>query len=208
MPNPARKSPHLRWRWLLPVAALLLAFHFLPFGGPTLDRAFFDAASRHPLRPPPLPADSALVLVDEVTLKAMHDQGVIWPFPRKVFAALIAGLHRAGAARIVFDFTFFEESPAIEQDYMLASTAAAVPGVVLGRTSSQAPVFWSEDFVRDHPGFFKAPRTGNTELNPDEDGVTRAYLARGSLAAGGFDPPAQAAGGLIRWQGGLEQLRS
>ncbi|MBL9216144.1 MAG: adenylate/guanylate cyclase domain-containing protein [Opitutaceae bacterium] len=205
MSHPARSTLSLRWRWLLPVAGLVLLFHFSPLGI-TLDRAFFDAASRHPLWAPPLPANSTLVLIDEPTLAAMSKQGARWPYSRLVFAQLTAALHQAGAQRVVMDFTFFEESAAAEQDLILATVCAAAPTVVLGRTKEQAPVFWDDAYRAAHPEFFRRPRTGLVEFNADDDGVARAYVVPGSLAAAACDPPPATPGGLLRWHGGLERI--
>ncbi len=209
MAFPSLNARSLRWRWLPPVALLIAAFHFSPFG-PALDREFFDAASRRPLLTPPLPENSALVLVDEATMALLgrEPHAMRWPFPRAAFAALILGLERAGAERIVMDFTFFEDSESAEQDLLLAATAAAAPGVVLGRTAGQEPVFWDEDYRSAHASFFTTTRTGNVEFAPDDDGTARAYPVPGSLAAAAFAPPATGAGGLLRWHGGLEQLRA
>ncbi len=191
----------------MPAAALLLAFHFSPFGA-ALDRSFFDHASRHPLATPPLRDNSAVVLVDEQTMAAMSELGVRWPFPRVIFAQLIAALHQAGAAHVVVDFTFLEESSAAEQDLLLAEIAAAAPTVVLARTATRNPVFWTDDFIAQHQPLFARPRTGLVEFQVDDDGVARHYAAENSLAAaprhGAMKQPA---GGLIRWQGGLEQIR-
>jgi len=200
--SPIRKSPALRWRWLLPVVALVAGFHFSPFGA-ALDRAFFDTASRHPLRPSPLPPGSALVLVDEATMSALSEQGVRWPFPRTIFAQLITALHQAGAAHIVMDLTFFEET---ESDTLLASVATVMPSVVLARTHERPPVFWNKEYIAAHPAFFAKARTGFVEFLADDDGVARSYDVPGSLAAACFDPPATAPGGLLRWHGGLKQL--
>jgi adenylate cyclase len=196
-------EPSLRWRWLLPVVAVVLLFHLTPFDR-TLNRAFFDAASRHPFRAPPLPANSALVLVDEQTMSAMSAQGVRWPFPRLIFAQLILALQQAGAEKVVVDFTFFEESDTM-QDQVLAAVAAAAPPVVLARTVERPPVFWNEEFVRAHPAFFGTPRTGFVEFPADDDGIARSYLPAGSLAAFGRAEEGPKAG-LLRWHGGLEQL--
>ena len=204
MADPAHTDASLRWRWLLPVAALVVAFHFSPFG-PALDRAFFDSASRHPLRQPPLPPNSALVLVDETTMAGMSDLGVRWPFPRLNFAQLLMSLHLAGAEKVVVDFTFFEESDPM-QDQMLAGLAAAAPSVVLARTAARPPVFWSEEFVAAHPGFFRTPRTGLVEFSADVDGVARRYEPAGSLAASAIATTDLPRGGLLRWHGGLAQL--
>ncbi|MGH7943439.1 MAG: CHASE2 domain-containing protein, partial [Opitutaceae bacterium] len=179
MAPPHRNVPVLRWRWLLPAAALVLALHLSPFGA-ALDRAFYDLASRHPLRDAPVPGNSALVLVDEATLAAASRlDGMRWPFPRTAFAGLIAALDRAGAAKIVLDFTFFEESERTEFDSILGSVAAAVPTVVMGRTTERRPVFWSEAFVAAHPALFRAPRMGEVDFEPDEDGVARHYTVPG-----------------------------
>jgi adenylate cyclase len=178
---------------------------FSPFGG-ALDQAFFDAAARHPFRPPPVPPNSAIVLVDEATMAGLRGRGVRWPFPRIVFANLIAGLHVAGAEKIVVDFTFFDESSNDMEDLILASVAAAAPGVVLARTAELPPVFWTDDFIAGHPQFFAHSRTGRVEFPADPDGVARHYVPAGSLAGaatGRGDLPKQ---GLLRWHGGLQQI--
>lgn len=193
--------------WLLTALALLLAFHFSPLG-PALDRTFFDAASRHPLKAAPRPADSAIVLVDEQTMSAMSELGVRWPYPRAVFAQLLVALHQAGAARIAVDFTFLEESSAAEQDLLLAELAAAMPEVVLARTAAQAPVFWSPEFVAQHPALFARARTGVVDLMVDADGVARRYDSNRSLAETALSQPAASQRGLVRWHGGLEKLRA
>lgn len=199
--------PATRWSWLLPALGLLLVFHFSPFGA-TLDRSFFDAASRRPLQAPPLADNSAVVLVDEQTMSAMSEQGARWPFPRVVFAQLIAALHQAGASRVLVDFTFLEESSAAEQDLLLAEIAAAAPSVVLARTADRNPVFWPESFVAQHPALFSQPRTGLVDFKVDDDGVARSYLPKDSLVAAALPHALLPEAGLLRWHGGLEQIRA
>src|SRR6187549_573171 len=199
--NTDHTAPSLRWRWLLPVALLVVAFHFTPFDT-ALNRGFFDAASRHPFRAPSMPENSALVLVDDRTMDAMSAQGVRWPFPRIVFAQLIAALQLAGAEKVVVDFTFFEESDAMH-DQLLAAVAAASPAVVLARTAERPPVFWDTEFVAAQPAFFTRPRTGFVEFPADSDGVARSYALPGSLVA--FSASPAAPGGLLRWYGGLHK---
>lgn len=185
----------------------MLLFHFVPFGGRALDNAFLDASSRHPFRTPPLPRDSAIVLVDDATLQVLSQRyGMRWPLPRRAFAGLVAALDRAGAKRIVMDFIFLEESESAEQDLQLAAIAAVSPRVVLGGAMERGPVFWSAEFQKAHPQFFQVPRTGHTDYEPDEDGVMRRYRATGSLAAAALDAPTQNTGGLLRWRGGLAQI--
>ena len=188
-------------------AALLLAFNLSPFGS-AFDRAFFDAASRHPWKAPPLPANSALVLVDDQTMRVLGGEpyAMRWPFPRSAFAALLAALDRAGAERILVDYTFIDHSEAAEQDLLLAAVAAASPRVVLARSTQHDVVFWDEEFRRSHPAFFTQGRTGLTDFMVDSDGVARNYAAPGSLAAAAFSPPANIPGGLLRWHGGLDQI--
>lgn len=191
----------------MPAAVLLLGFYYSPFST-ALDRAFFDAASRHPLKSPPLPADSALVLVDEQTMAAMSEKGVRWPFPRAVFAQLILALRQAGAAHVVVDFTFLEESAAAEQDLLLAEVAASTPSVVLARTAQQNPVFWNREFVAQHRPLFEKPRTGLVDFRADDDGVARTYDPGDSLAAAAQPAVKPPKGGMLRWHGGLEQIRA
>jgi adenylate cyclase len=196
-----------RWRWLIPVLLAVAAFHFSPFAGP-LDRAWFDFASRHPLRAPPAPPPSALVLVDDLTLARLSaSHGQRWPFDRAMFAALLVGLDRAGAERVLVDFTFFEESQAAEQDLLLGAVAAAIPSVVLARTEARLPVVWPEEFRKTHPEFFSRPRMGRVELQPDEDSVSRRALTH-SLAAAALPPGNENKSGLVRWYGGLDQLKA
>jgi adenylate cyclase len=206
--NPTASDAVLRWRWLAAVAVLLAGFHFAPLG-PGLDRAFHDFSVQHPFRRPPPPAGSALVLMDTATMQALSEQGLggTWPPPRATFAALIAGLVRAGAARVVLDLEFLDHSSAAEQDALLGSVAAAAPQVVLARSPRQAPVFWDEAFCAAHPDLFATPRTGLAVGQGDADGVIRRYRVPGSLAGAAQPSPAAAGGGLLRWYGGIEQLR-
>ncbi|ACB74279.1 adenylate/guanylate cyclase domain-containing protein [Opitutus terrae] len=226
MPQTPSSGFALRWRWLLPVAVALVAFHFSPLR-PTLDWAFFDLASRRPLRSTPPPDGSAIVVIDDATLDQLRAEGLEgnWPPPRAAFAALIAGLERAGAKRIVLDFTFLDHSSAGEQDALLGGLAAGLPNVVLARTERQMPVFWDEAFVLGHPTCFTVPRTGLVPSITDADGVLRRYPVQGSLAAvaAGYPVAFSAAetspaynetpprhsdlGALLRWHGGLNQLR-
>lgn len=194
-----------RWRWLIPVLLAVTAFHYSPFAGP-LDRAWFDFASRHPLRPPPEPPPSALVLVDDLTLAQLSaSHGQRWPFDRAVFAALLVGLDRAGAKQVLVDFTFFEESEAAEQDLLLGAVAAAIPSVVLARTETRLPVVWPETFRAAHPQLFQGTRMGRVDLAPDEDSVSRRAVP-GSLAAAALPAEHAHASGLVRWYGRLDQL--
>ncbi|MDB6127721.1 MAG: cyaA 1 [Verrucomicrobia bacterium] len=206
MASPFRNARLSQWIWLAPVLVLLAAFHFSPFRQ-ALDRSFLDMASRHPLRAPPLPANSAIVLIDEGTMSALGAQGVRWPFPRNFFAYLIAGLRQSGAERIVLDFTFSEESDAL-LDAQLSGVAAVTSGLLLGRTEERSPAFWNNEFVEAHAPYFKRPRTGLVDFHGDSDGTIRRYIVPGSLVGNAIDPPSAISGGLIRWHGGLDQIKA
>ena len=209
MPPVSRPTPRLRWRWLVPAIALVVAFHFSPFGV-ALDWAFYDINNRWPLWEPRIPENSALVLIDDHTLEAVSKSDALhesWPYPRWLFAGLIAALDQAGAARIVMDFTFFENSSREEFDQILAATAAVVPTVVFARIPRKGQVFWPKEFRAKHSALFQKPREGNAEVVLDDDLVTRHYTATDSLAAVAFDPPKTAAGGLLRWYGGIADLK-
>jgi len=80
--------------------------------------------------------------------------------------------------------------------------------VVLARTKTRPPVFWTEAFVREHAALFPQPRTGLVEFPADEDGVARAYETAGSLAAAAAPSPVATSGGLLRWHGGLKQIEA
>ena len=56
---------------------------------------------------------------------------------------LIAALQLAGAEKVVIDFTFFEESDAM-QDQLLAAVAAGSPAVILARTTERVPVIFDK----------------------------------------------------------------
>lgn len=209
MSSPATKTLGHRWRWLVPALILVAGFHLLPFGAKALDHALLDSASRHPLRQLKIPEGSALVLVDETTLASLgHDLHMRWPFPRVAFAGLIAALNRSGASRIVVDVNFFEESEDRSQDEILAAMAAAAPGTVLGAGVDRGPIFWPAEYRAAHATFFRQPRTALTDYHPDSDGVMRSYPAHGSLGAAGFDHELASPGGLLRWQGSLNEIQA
>jgi len=179
----------------------------------SLDRSWHDTLQRVFAQRAPTPPETAFVLVDEQSLKALGGEsfGMRWPWPRKAFAGLFAALHRAGAKGIVADFIFLENSDAAEQDALLGAVAAGVPSLWLGSLDTRLPVFWPEDYRQAHPVFFgEKTRWGSVQATPDDDGVIRRYAWADSLAATPFSP--QQASRLppetrLRWRGTLEQLR-
>jgi adenylate cyclase len=107
---------------------------------------------------------------------------VRWPWPRSLFAALIASMHQAGAAKFLMDFQFLEPSDGAQDD-MLAAYAAGCPETILGRTRDKTPIFWQDDFQKQFPQFAVTNRMGLVDFSPDDDGVYRHYPMAGSLAA-------------------------
>ncbi|HVY72168.1 MAG TPA: CHASE2 domain-containing protein, partial [Verrucomicrobiae bacterium] len=165
--------------------------------------AFFDACSILTARPEDVPQNGALVLVDESSLRSMSElHNVRWPWPRSLFAALIAALHHAGAEKILMDFTFFEKSEP-EHDDVLAAYAAACEETVLARTSKQKPVIWANGIQVKYPKLFARSRTGLVDLGFDPDGVYRHYHLPGSLAAAALTNKVAYKSDMLRWHGGL-----
>ncbi|HTQ30937.1 MAG TPA: adenylate/guanylate cyclase domain-containing protein, partial [Opitutaceae bacterium] len=200
------------WRINLAIGGIglviLLALH-LSGRSQYIDWAMFDWTEQHPWRQLSAPKNSALVLVDESSLKAIAGDPYAskWPWRRTLFAALIAGLHKAGAQRIAMDFIFLEPSEEAEHDAILAAYSVACPEVVLGGLEGKFPAFWTPDVISRYAGI--ADRVGLVEAKFDEDNVIRTYTWPKSLA----DRACVGAGKsraktpLLRWYGGLEALR-
>ena len=206
----------MRKGWLISLAiagaglAILLGFH-LSGRSQYLDWAMFDWAEQHPWRQPTVPANSAFVLVDESSLAAISRDPFAskWPWPRTLFAAMIAGLHQAGAKEVVMDFIFLEPSEDAENDANLAGYAAACPEVILGGLKGKGPIFWAGEFGQTNARLRLKERVGLADADTDADNVMRAYPWPKSLAQranGGLTKPPSAAP-MLRWYGGLDALR-
>jgi adenylate cyclase len=188
---------------------VLLAFH-LSGRSQYVDWALFDWAEQHPWRPRPVPTNSALVLVDEFSLEAIarDPYSAKWPWPRTYFAAMVAGLHQAGAQRVVLDFIFLEPAEEAENDAIFAAYTAACPEVVLGGLAGKGPVFWAGEFGARHAGL--TDRVGLVDAKFDEDNVIRTYPWPNSLAeraSGEARKSVPTHTPLLRWYGGLGALR-
>jgi adenylate cyclase len=179
------------------------------------DRWWFDHLQALGVRSASIPADTALVLIDENSLSTMGQPpfSMRWPWPRSAFAALLAGLHAAGAEQIVVDLIFFESSAAAEQDLLLGVVAAGIPGAILAAVPERLPAVWPDEFRNRYPKLFEGrTKWGMVHSSPDSDSVIRRYPLTGSLARAAMglaisaelepDPPV-----LLRWRGNLEQLR-
>ncbi len=213
-----------RYRKLLqacaPSGAVLVVVGLLGAAGAlgSLDRAWFDFLQRKTARFAPVPADTALVLIDETALQRMgaEDFGYRWPWPRRAFAGLFASLHRAGARAVVADFNFFEASEDPMQDYEFGALAAALPELTLGAMPAtadkpeQLPVIWPAEFRESYAALFQRPRWGSTRSVPDADSVIRRYIAKDSLTAVAVQRNTElpATPPLLRWRGSLGELRA
>jgi adenylate cyclase len=190
--------------------AILLVFH-LSDRSQYLDWAMFDWAEQRPWRQSAVPANSAFVLVDESSLAAISQAPFAskWPWPRTLFAAMIAGLHQAGARQVVMDFIFLEPAEDAENDANLAAYAAACPEVILGGLKHKGPVFWEGNFGKTNAKFGLEERVGLADTDTDADNVMRLYPWPKSLAqrASPELKKQPSAAPMLRWYGGLEALR-
>ncbi|MEI9960636.1 MAG: CHASE2 domain-containing protein [Limisphaerales bacterium] len=194
------------WLLLLPVLAFVWTVWFFGLTR-TLDRAFFDSSTRATASSLQPPTNGVLVLIDEDSFKEIGARySVRWPWPRSLFAALIASLHQAGAEKILMDFTFLEPSEDALHDDVLAAYSAACRETILGRSQIKTPIFWTEDFDKSFPQFTIHSRMGLVDFAPDSDGVYRRYPMNGSLAAQATTRIPTQTNSLLRWYGGLSQL--
>jgi len=212
MTSPAGSFKSIRTTAIAAIVMLLLAWTGMLERS---DRWWFDALQNATAMRAATPDNTALVLIDEQSLAAMGEApfGMRWPWPRTAFAALLTGLHAAGAKVVVVDLIFFESSAAAEQDLLLAAVAAGIPEVKLAALPDRLPIIWPEPFRQQHGALFTDEvKWGFVASEPDEDGVIRNYRAAGSLAAAAqtdgqhvtsADDPR-----LLRWRGNLEQIRS
>ena len=186
-------------------AALILAVAFLalvlqvagliePYRLLTLDLLF-----RHV----PLPQASpqvVVVTVDQADLDFFKNQGVVWPWPRQLYAHIIDYCRQSGARAVIFDIVFFEPSSyGAEDDTRLAQSAAAAGNVTMtfflsreekaanpseadllakaglnipGRRPRGLPPYRS--VVTPIPPILEAAQAlGNVESSPDADGIFR-----------------------------------
>ncbi len=180
------------------------------------DRWWFDVLQNATADRASTAENTALVLIDEQSLAVMGEApfGMRWPWPRVAFAALLTGLHTAGAELIVVDLIFFESSMAAEQDLLLGAVAAGMPEVKLAALPDRLPAIWPEAFREQHSELFTPQaKWGFVGSEPDSDGVIRSYRVAGSLAAtatstDSLDLNPADDPHLLRWRGNLEQIRA
>lgn len=118
-----------------------------------------------------------------------------WPWDRRVFAAVLDKLARAGARAVAFDVVFVAET-AGDPEFAAALAASPVP-VVLSRQYEVTATLEGERSVtvlEPRAAFVRGPRvsTGYANIWPDDDNVvrsTRLALSAGELLG---DAPSQA----------------
>jgi len=218
MARPSAFSTFLRALAAPLIALALVALLWLAGVTERVDRAWFDLLQRKLADQAPVPDDTAIVLIDEESLQTMGSEayGMRWPWPRSAFASLFAGLHRAGARRIVVDLIFFENSTDQEQDLLLGGVAAGLTEVTLGASRHprngivQLPVIWPPPFRAEQQRYFAGrSRWGYVNSVPDADGVIRHYLRGDSLVEAALQRPAgdgPPVPELLRWRGSLGDL--
>ena len=155
-------------------------------------------------KPSPATPKIRLILLDQNSLDWGKDEnGLSWPWPREVYAAIIQFCKRAGARSLAFDVLFTEPSKdSVEDDQALASEILGfknfVGAVFLSQTAGSekkwpafapAPVLKMEglDQWLARTGHYTFPRASfpvseisaavgvfaNVHLNPDADSVYR-----------------------------------
>ena len=124
--------PKLGAAALITLAVLLLTFCLesfgviAPFRLKTLDLLF-----RHVPLAKASP-EVVVVTVDQPDLDFFKNQGVVWPWPRQLYAHIIDYCKQAGAKAVIFDLLFTEASSyGPEDDNRLAQAAAAAGNVAL-----------------------------------------------------------------------------
>jgi adenylate cyclase len=152
--------------------------------------------------PSPAHDQIALILLDQDSLDwGQKENGLSWPWPREVYAAIIAYCQRSGARSLAFDVLFTEPSSyGVEDDAALARASGdygrMACAVSLGRESGSLttwpeetpepvfPVIPPIDAGPETPLFpraaFPVPELAramkvlcNTQMNPDPDGIYR-----------------------------------
>ncbi|MFI5332146.1 MAG: CHASE2 domain-containing protein, partial [Desulfobaccales bacterium] len=192
--------PKLGAAALITVAVLLFTFCLeifgviAPFRLKTLDLLF-----RHVPLAKASP-EVVVVTVDQPDLDFFKNQGVVWPWPRQLYAHIIDYCKQAGAKAVIFDLLFTEASSyGPEDDNRLAQAAAAAGNVALpffltreakGANPQEAalldkaglkipgprpqePVVYRSIVTPVGALLAGAGALGNVESSPDADGIYR-----------------------------------
>jgi len=112
----------------------------------TLEWKSWDARLRLGADPSRAAADIVLLAVDQASLEAYNkQQGLPWPWPRQMYAAVLDFLKTGGAKAVFFDLILTEPSGfGVEDDSAFAAAIARSGKVLL-------PYFLSKDVRQDDP---------------------------------------------------------
>ena len=120
---------------------------------------------------------SGNVVIVNIGDDTFNSLGIQWPFPREYHARVIDNLERAGAAKIIFDIEFVEESNA-KSDSILASTIAKYDNITLagkvitqitGKTKKTQVLAPISSLLRANANW------GTVNISADNDGFVREY---------------------------------
>jgi len=152
------------------ITVMALATHDL---GRTVENHTLDLCCRLRAVSPP-PREILIVGIDSASFRALNYP---WPWPRRYHARLIERLTEAGAALIVFDVFFGEQSNA-EDDRLLIDAIKKSGKVVLSRVieSIRDPLFSRQIILNPLEDLcVGACGLGVSFLTPDPDGVVRRF---------------------------------
>lgn len=185
---------------LLTLVVLLLTFCLQLSGALTQFRlTALDLLFRHVPLAKASP-EVVVVTVDQPDLDFFKNQGVVWPWPRQLYAHIIDYCKKCGARAVIFDVLFTEASSyGPEDDNRLAQAAATAGNVVFpfflsrqekGANPLEAPLLAKAGLQIPGPGprepvgyrsvttpiaplLDAAQALGNVESSPDEGGIYR-----------------------------------
>jgi len=123
------------------------------------------------------PADFVIVAIDEPSIQEL---GLAWPWPRRIHAALLERLTRAGARLVIMDVVFAEPAKP-DDDQALEKALRSNGKVILSSTMDRVedPAFSRLMLVEPLPRFKQAALdTGLALLTPDPDGTIRRFVTR------------------------------
>jgi adenylate cyclase len=120
---------------------------------------------------------SGNIVIVNIGDDTFNSLGIQWPFPREYHAQIIDNLERAGAAKIIFDIEFVEESNA-KSDSILAYTIAKYNNITLaGKVITQI----NENTIKVQvltpiSSLLRAKANwGTVNISADNDGFVREY---------------------------------
>ena len=120
-------------------------------------------------------ASGKLVLV-EIDAKSLRAVGA-WPWPRRLHAAALDALNRAGAQTIAFDVDFSAASTPADDERLAAAIARSKAPVVLPTFRQSGSETQDGSIVENLPlpRFAQHAQLATVNIQADEDGLVRSY---------------------------------